>query len=218
MLNKDELPFVLAVTGASGVIYGLRLFQYLMELQQPVDLLISKGARKVMSEEMDLHFGENLLPELLSYLRLPEGAPVVLHPQENYGAAIASGSYRTRGMAVVPCSAGTLGSLSAGLADNLICRAAAVTLKEQRQLLILLREMPLGQIQIKNMLTLSQAGAIISTASPGFYHKPRTIQDMIDFVVGRVLDQFGFDHNLFQRWKENSRPLSVVQSGQSSKP
>ncbi len=158
MIEKNEMPFVLAITGASGSIYGLRTFQYLMAIEQPVDLLVSTGARHVMSEEMELSFGENLLGGILNYLSLPSDSPVNLHRPENYGSPVASGSYRTRGMAIVPCSLGTLGAISAGLTENLICRASAVTLKERRPLLILLREMPFGQIQIKNMLALSEAG------------------------------------------------------------
>jgi 4-hydroxy-3-polyprenylbenzoate decarboxylase len=209
MTDKNELPFVLALTGASGSIYGLRVFQYLMEIEQPVDLLVSRGARQVMSEEMDLKFGEDLLGGMLNYLSLPADAPVKMHKLENYGAPVASGSYRTHGMAIVPCSLGTLGSIAAGLTENLIHRAATVTLKERRPLMILLREMPFGQIQLKNMLTLSEAGAIVAAASPGFYHKPQSVSDMVDFVVGRVLDQFGFDHSLFKRWKEEARPIKV---------
>ncbi|MBX9722589.1 MAG: UbiX family flavin prenyltransferase, partial [Candidatus Obscuribacterales bacterium] len=134
-----------------------------------------------------------------------------MHKIENYGASVASGSYRTCGMAIVPCSLGTLGSIAAGLTESLIHRAATVTLKERRPLLILLREMPFGQIQLKNMLTLSEAGATVCAASPGFYHKPQSVSDMVDFVVGRVLDQYGFDHSLFKRWKEEARPIKVPQ-------
>jgi 4-hydroxy-3-polyprenylbenzoate decarboxylase len=113
-------------------------------------------------------------------------------------------------MAVVPCSLGSLGAISAGLAENLIHRAAAVALKERRPFLVLLREMPFAQIQIRNMLTLSEAGAIVAAASPGFYHRPESISDMVDFVVGRVLDQLDFDHSLFKRWKEESRPPAAT--------
>jgi 4-hydroxy-3-polyprenylbenzoate decarboxylase len=110
-------------------------------------------------------------------------------------------------MAVVPCSLGTLGAIASGLTENLIHRAAAVTLKERRTLLILVREMPFGLIQLRNMVTLSEAGAVVACASPGFYHRPQSVDDQIDFVVGRVLDQFGFDNRLFKRWKEDSRPI-----------
>ena len=214
MTKKSELPFVLAITGASGSIYGLRLFQYLMEINQPVDLLVSRGAKQVMLEELGLNFAEELKAGMLNYLSLPGDSPVNLHKLENYGASVASGSYRTRGMAIVPCSLGTLGSVAAGLTENLIHRAATVTLKERRTLMIVLREMPFGQIQLKNMLTLSEAGAVVASASPGFYHKPQSVSDMVDFVVGRVLDQFEFDHSLFKRWKEDARPIRVPQGAE----
>lgn len=212
MPETKELPFVLAMTGASGSIYGLRTFQYLVEIAQPVDLLVSKGALQVMSEEMGLSFGDDIKGGILNHLGQPADAAVKLHRLDNYGAPVASGSYRTRGMAIVPCSLGTLGAVAAGLTENLIHRAATVTLKERRPLMIVLREMPFGQIQLKNMLTLSEAGAIVSCASPGFYHQPKNISDMVDFVVGRVLDQFGFDHSLFKRWKEDARPLRLRES------
>jgi len=202
-----KLPFVLAITGASGSVYGLRMLQYLLEIEQPVELLISRGARQVMKEEMGLEFGENLKTELISYLSLPAESPLHLHRLDDYGASVASGSFRTIGMAVAPCSIGTLGSIASGLTESLIYRAAAVTLKEKRPLVVLLREMPFGQIQLKQMLALSDAGATVACASPGFYHKPQSIQDLIDFVVGRVLDQFGFDHSLFKRWKEEAKPI-----------
>lgn len=207
---EKSLPFVLAITGASGSVYGLRLLQYLLEIEQPVELLVSRGAQQVMREEMDLDLGEDLHKGLLTYLSLPIESPLLLHRLDNYGASVASGSYKTRGMAIVPCSLGTLGSVASGLTESLIHRAAAVSLKERRTLLILLREMPFGQIQLRHMLTLSEAGAVVACASPGFYHKPQSVSDMVDFVVGRVLDQFNFDHSLFKRWKGQARPLPVA--------
>jgi flavin prenyltransferase len=210
-----KLPFVLAITGASGSVYGLRMLQYLLEIEQPVELLVSRGARQVMREEMGLVFSdEDLKGDVLKYLSLPADAPVNLHRLDNYGASVASGSFRTIGMAVCPCSIGTLGSIASGWTENLIHRAAAVTLKEKRPLAILLREMPFGQIQLKHMLTLSEAGATVACASPGFYHKPQSVSDMIDFVVGRVLDQFGFDHSLFKRWKEEAKPIRISSSSE----
>lgn len=204
--NKN-LPFVVAITGASGAIYGLRLLQFLMESGQPVDLLVSKAALRVMQEEHDLVLEGDIQSGLINYLKLPREVPLKLHPLADYGASVASGSYRTRGMVVLPCSLGTLGALAAGLTENLIHRAAAVTLKERRRLMIVVREMPFGHIQLKNMLALSEAGAVVSCASPGFYHRPETVGDQVDFVVGRVLDQFDFDNQLFKRWKEDSRPI-----------
>ena len=205
-----KLPFVLAITGASGAVYGLRLLQYLLEIDQPVELLVSKAALQVLHEENDLIFGEDFRSELLDYLKLPATAPLNLHKLTNYGASVASGSFRTVGMAIVPCSLGTLGAVAHGLTENLIHRAAAVALKERRPLMLLVREMPFGQIQLKNMLAVSEAGGIVAAASPGFYHRPQSIQDQIDFVVGRVLDQFGFDNSLFKRWKEDSKPFPLA--------
>jgi flavin prenyltransferase len=201
------LPFVLAITGASGSIYGLRLLQYLLGIGQAVELIISRAALQVMNEENDLILGEDTHDSLIKYLEVPNDAPLTLHRLTDYGASVASGSYRTCGMAIVPCSLGTLGAVANGLTENLIHRAAAVCLKERRPLLICLREMPFGQIQLKNMLTISEAGGIVACASPGFYHRPQTISDQVDFVVGRVLDQFGFDNALFKRWKEEAPKL-----------
>ncbi len=203
----QKLPFVLAITGASGAIYGLRLLQYLLEQEQPVELLVSKAARQVMELENGLTLGDNLKVELLGYLGLSLLAPLIVHNLSNYGSSVASGSYKTMGMAVLPCSLGTLGAIEGGLTENPIHRAAAVCLKERRKLMIVVREMPFGHIQLKNMLAVSEAGGIVSCASPGFYHKPQTIADQVDFVVGRVLDQFDFDNQLFKRWCQVERPL-----------
>ncbi len=207
----DKSPFVLAITGASGSIYGLRLLQYLLMQAQPVELVVSHAALRVMQEENGLLFGNALKLEMLEHLNLPASAPLTVHSLTDYGASIASGSYKTMGMAVVPCSLGTLGAIANGLTENLIHRAAAVCLKEKRQLMIVMREMPFGHIQLKNMLALSEAGGIVSCASPGFYHKPKTISDQIDFVVGRVLDQFGFDNALFKRWRQEEHVLPLLE-------
>ncbi len=205
--NVRALPFVLAITGASGAIYGLRMLQYLLGIDQAVELMISRAALQVMNVENDLVLGEKMHDSLLKYLEIPKEAPLTVHRLADYGASVASGSYRTRGMAIVPCSLGTLGAIANGLTENLIHRAATVCLKERRPMLICLREMPFGQIQLKNMLAVSEAGGIVSCASPGFYHRPQTISDQVDFVVGRVLDQFGFDNALFKRWKEEAPKL-----------
>ncbi len=205
--GKRQLPFVLGITGASGVIYGLRMLQYLLSIEQPVELVMSKAALRVMKEEHDLVIPENSIQDLLRYLELPDNAPVKLHHLMDYGASISSGSHKTLGMAILPCSIGTLGALANGLTENLVHRAAAVCLKERRTLVVVIREMPFGHIQLKNMLALSEAGAIVSTACPGFYHRPATVSDQIDFVVGRVLDQFDFDNSLFKRWKADAQPI-----------
>ncbi len=215
--SAGRLPFVVAITGASGSVYGLRLVQFLLSKGQPIELLISKAALMVMKEENNLVFGENLQEELLKHLDLSASAPLTLHSLSNYGATVASGSYKTRGMVVLPCSLGTLGALASGLTENLIHRAAAVCLKERRPLMIVVREMPFGHIQLKNMLALSEAGAIVSCASPGFYHKPESVQDQIDFVVGRVLDQFDFDNQLFKRWKSENQATIKTQAAGAKK-
>jgi len=206
---RDEPPFVLAISGASGAIYGLRLLQYLMQIEQTVELCVSRAAHVVMKEENDLVLGSDVKAGLIEYLKLAEDCPLRMHSLTDYGASIASGSYKTKGMAIVPCSLGTLGAVAHGLTENLIHRAACVSLKERRPFMIVIREMPFGQIQLKNMLALSEAGGIVSCASPGFYHRPQSISDQVDFVVGRVLDQFGFDNNLFKRWKQESKPLPM---------
>lgn len=197
------------MSGASGAIYGLRLLQYLMEIEQPTELVISRAALQVMKEENDIEFGDKLKEGLFEYLKLPSNCPLTLHNLNNPGASISSGSYKTKGMVILPCSLGTLGAVANGLTENLIHRAAVVCLKERRPLMLVIREMPFGHIQLKNMLSVSEAGGIVAAASPGFYHRPQTISDQIDFVVGRVLDQFNFDNNLFKRWKQEATPLAV---------
>lgn len=211
-----KLPFVLGITGASGVIYGLRMLQYLLSIEQPVELVLSKAALRVMKEEHDLIVPENGIKEILRYLELPDNAPVKHHSLMDYGATVSSGSYKTLGMAILPCSIGTLGALANGLTENLVHRAAAVCLKERRKLVVVIREMPFGHIQLKNMVALSEAGAIVSCASPGFYHRPESVSDQIDFVVGRVLDQFDFDNSLFKRWKQDAAPIFGVHSNREN--
>jgi 4-hydroxy-3-polyprenylbenzoate decarboxylase len=208
----DKLPFILAITGASGAIYGLRLLQYLLEQEQPIELLISKAALQVMKQENGLTFNDELKTELLEHLGLSLLAPLTVHSLTNYGSSVASGSYRTMGMAVVPCSLGTLGAIASGLTENPIHRAAAVCLKEKRKLMLVVREMPFGHIQLKNMLAVSEAGGIVACASPGFYHQPKTVSDQIDFVVGRILDQFDFDHQLFKRWCQEEHRLPLLKA------
>lgn len=205
--EKKDLPVILAITGASGAIYGLRMLQYLVSVKQPVELVLSKAAIRVMQEEHDLKIDQSkdALQNIFHFLNIDNDCKTVkLHDLHDYGATISSGSYKTRGMVILPCSAGTLGALAHGLSENLVHRAASVCLKERRPLVVVVREMPFGHIQLKNMLALSDAGAIVSCASPGFYHRPRTVMDQIDFVVGRVLDQLDLDNALFKRWKEDS--------------
>jgi 4-hydroxy-3-polyprenylbenzoate decarboxylase len=185
----------------------------MMQINQPVELVMSRAAHQVMKEENDIILGDDIKQGLFDYLKLPSDSPLKLHSLNDYGASIASGSYKTKGMVILPCSLGTLGAVAHGLTENLIHRAAVVCLKERRPFMLVIREMPFGHIQLKNLLAVSEAGGIVACASPGFYHRPQTISDQVDFVVGRVLDQFNFDNNLFKRWKQDAAPLPVPASG-----
>lgn len=175
--------FVVGVTGASGVIYARRLLEVLCE-EATVHIVISDTARQIAGiEDVNL-----------------DGFDAIYAENSNLAADIASGSFRYDGMAIVPCSMKTLAAVSNGLADNLIGRAADVCLKERRPLLLLLREMPLSRIHLKNMLAADEAGATVMVASPPFYQHPETIDDLVDMVVARVLDHMKVDHSLGTRW------------------
>ncbi|HOS66924.1 MAG TPA: UbiX family flavin prenyltransferase [Methanoculleus sp.] len=175
--------FVIGVTGASGVIYARRLLEVLCK-EATVHIVVSDTARQIAGiEGVDL-----------------TGFDAVYAENENLAADIASGSFRYDGMAIVPCSMKTLAAVSNGLADNLIARAADVCLKERRPLLLLLREMPLSRVHLRNMLAADEAGATVMVASPPFYQRPATIDDLVDMVVARVLDHLGVEHALGSRW------------------
>ncbi len=223
---------VLAITGASGAAYGVRLLQVLLAAGRRVHLVISPSAATVIQHELgqkiDLeNFSvDQLLPQIdeedsrlqgtaeswndemaissvLDDAVTPRGR-VVFHNHGNFMAGIASGSFRTDGMVICPCSMGTLAAVAHGLSTNLIQRAADVHLKERRKLILVPRETPLGSIQLENMKRLADAGAVILPAMPGFYHEPKSIHDLIDFVVGRICDQLGVKHDLFRRWGSNN--------------
>lgn len=187
-------PLVMGITGASGAPYARRLAQYLADQDLHLHLVVSPPARRVMADELGLR--EFSLEALLGR----KADNVTLHPHRDIGAAIASGSFLTAGMVVCPCSSHTLAAIANGLGDNLITRAAMVTLKEARRLVLVPREMPLSAIELENLLKLSRSGAIICPACPGFYMKPQTVDDLIDVVVGRVLDLLELPHTLNTRW------------------
>jgi len=199
------LPIIVAITGASGTVYGIRLLQFLLENNYNVELVISESACKVAKEELNLSLSldpENLKELLLSYLGLFSSKYLTVWSSDDISASISSGSYKTHGMIIIPASMGTIGRIASGISDNLITRAADVCLKERKKLIIVPREMPYSSIHIENLLKLSNAGAIIAPASPAFYHSPKELIELVDFVVGKVLDLFGFEHNLFKRWKK----------------
>lgn len=203
--------FIIGISGASGAIYAQRLIRLLVAARMQVHLVVSPMGQRLLHDELGM---ERIDPYALAGLPLPNEAdppagpppipPAVrLHHYRDVGAAIASGSFQHDGMAIIPCSSNTLSAVAHGSADNLLHRAAAVTLKERRRLILVHREMPLTLIDIRNMLLATQAGAIVCPASPGFYMLPRSISDLVDFVASRVLDLLGVEHPLRLRWGED---------------
>jgi flavin prenyltransferase len=216
---------VLGISGASGAAYALRLLELLLEQGTEVHLVVTDYGRRLLADEAGVRRLE--LPELLPHrftdappplgLRpRPEAAApwddkarpadhLFVHPNKDVGAVIASGSFLHDGMAVVPCSSTSLGAMATGSGSNLLCRAAMVTLKERRPLIVCHRESPLNLIDIENMRTLTLAGAIICPTNPGFYLMPRTVEDLVDFTAGKVLDLLGIRHDLDTRWRPKAQ-------------
>lgn len=196
----------LALTGASGMPYGLRLLDCLLAAGCRVQLLYSQAAQVVARQEMDLELPSRAADARTALLaRLPAAVNpenLQIYGREEWFAPVASGSNPPDAMAICPCSMGTLAAIAQGLADNLIERAADVVLKEGRKLVLVPRETPFSVIHLENMLRLARAGASIVPPSPGFYNHPQTVADIVDFVVARVLDQVGVPHTLMQRWGE----------------
>src|SRR5260221_5152829 len=191
----------LAFTGASGMPYGLRTLECLLAARVEVYLLYSPAAQMVARQELDITFPTQPAAAAAYFAERYRAAPgqLTVFGREDWLAPVASGSNPADAMAICPCSMGTLGSLAAGLADNLIERAADVMLKERRTLLLVPRETPLSTIHLENMLKLSRAGAVIIPPAPGFYTRPQTIDDMVDFVVARILDQLHIPNELAAR-------------------
>lgn len=192
----------LAITGASGAQYGFRLLQVLLEQGCEVHLLISAAARQVCALEMSLDLPDND-KAMLDYLAKKfqcDTACLHLYSERQWVAPVASGSNAPDAMVVCPCSSGTLSAIATGASDNLIERAADVMLKEQKKLILVHREMPLSVIHLDHQLSLARLGVVIMPASPGFYHQPDSIADLIDFVVARILDHLAIEHQLMQRW------------------
>ncbi|MDA8365209.1 MAG: UbiX family flavin prenyltransferase [Gammaproteobacteria bacterium] len=195
----------LAMTGASGALYGLRLLECLIAAGKTVYLMVSAPALVVIAEETDLRL-PGRPAEMQGYLaERYQATPGQLHvlARDQWHSPPASGSSAPRAMVVCPCTSGTLSAIANGASDNLIERAADVALKEQRKLILVVREMPLSAIHLENMLKLARLGALILPASPGFYHQPRGISDLVDFVVARVLDHLGIRQSLVPPWAED---------------
>lgn len=182
------MKLIVGITGGSGVIYGIKLLEALFELDIKSHLIISEWGEKTIRIETNF---------TIEYVR---SLASVNYDPHNMASEISSGSFISDGMVIIPCSMKTLSSISNGYDDNLISRAADVCLKETRRLVIVPRETPLSRIHLVNMLRLNKAGAVLLPAMPGFYHKPESVDDLVNHIVGKVLDQFRIPNNAFKRW------------------
>jgi flavin prenyltransferase len=205
-------PIILGITGASGAIYAVRLLEVLRATGRDVHLTISSSGREVIQHELkldidlnnfkDQHLGLSEKPYASPSLQPPAAGTVHYFHHNDFMAPMASGSFLTGGMVICPCSGTTLSAVAAGAAENLIQRAAEVHLKERRKLILVPRETPLSVAHIDNMRRVTEAGAVVLPASPGWYHGVRSTADLVDFVVARICDQLGVEHNLCKRWGE----------------
>jgi 4-hydroxy-3-polyprenylbenzoate decarboxylase len=222
--DQADLPLILAITGASGAVYAVRLLEVLVASGRDVHLMISPSGAAVIQQELqrtvnlDQFDPRSLLVVEGGPLRAPPGhhaegmvgsgrrvespGQIIYHHYTDFMAPPASGSFLTGGMVVCPCSGSTLSAIAMGASNNLIQRAADVHLKERRKLILVPRETPLSLVHLDNMRRAVEAGAVILPAMPGWYHGVKSVQDVVDFVVARILDQLGFPHELMQRWGE----------------
>jgi len=196
--------FVIGITGASGAAYALRLLDQLLTLGNTTHLIVTDYGKRLLADELNI---SNIsLKTLTPHLAADQHANqyqqrLIIHPNKDVGALPATGSFLHNGMIILPCSSTSMGAIATGSGSNLLTRAAAVTLKERRPLIICHRETPLNLIDINNMQTLTLAGAIIAPCNPGLYLNPKSINDLIDFITGKALDLLGVDHNLKTRWE-----------------
>jgi 4-hydroxy-3-polyprenylbenzoate decarboxylase len=204
--HPEKLPITLAITGASGAQYGLRLLECLLLADYSVYLLVSKAALMVLATETDLNLPSRRDALQARLAELYQAAPQQLQvfDREEWTAPVASGSAKTDAMIVCPCSTGTLSAVACGASNNLIERAADVAIKEGRKLILVPRETPLSAIHLEHMLKLAQLGVTILPASPGFYHRPQTVDQMVDFVVARILNQLGIEQKMLPPWGSKS--------------
>lgn len=182
------MRLVIGITGASGAIFGIRTLEALQALGVETHLILSKWARSTIPHETN--YSAEQVEKLASFV----------HRADNQGAPVSSGSFKTDGMIIAPCSMKTLAAIRAGYGDTLICRAADVILKERRKLVLLARESPFSEIHLENMLALTRMGAVIFPPVPAFYNQPQTIEDVVNHIVGRLLDQFGLEMPGLKRW------------------
>lgn len=197
-------PLILGVTGASGLIYAVRTLKHVLTAGGVVDLVASKASQMVWQAELGIHMPLAPAPQADFWRQqaaVPEAGTLRCHPWGDVGATIASGSFRTAGMLVIPCSMSTVARLAVGMSSDLLERAADVQLKEGRKLVLVPRETPLSMIHLRNLTTLAEAGVRIVPAIPAWYHQPRSIEDLVDFVVARALDQLDLDCVPLNRWQ-----------------
>lgn len=205
--NSWSNRWVVGITGASGSIYGIRLIEELLRIGCQVHLVITEAGWRVLKEELGFETSRRSAALEKRFGEAVHNGSLIYHPNADIGASIASGSFRVQGMAIVPCSMGTLSSISHGTSDNLMTRAADVMLKENRKLLLVPRETPLHAIHLENMLKLSRLGVRIVPAMPAFYYKPQSMDEMIDFLVGKVMDNMDIDHDLYRRWGDEQNGI-----------
>jgi len=192
--------YVIAISGASGAIYGVTLLEYLLKENHRVYLLLSRSARLIIREEMGLEWGSQFSESSEILMKRYREYDLTVCDENNMAAPIASGSVPTDGMIIAPCSMKTLSGIAHGYSSSLIERAADVSLKERRPLILIPRETPMNRVHLKNMLTASELGATLLPAMPPFYNQPKTIDDMINFIAGRALDLLGLKNQLYKRW------------------
>ena len=202
-MTSKKLRTVVGITGASGAIYGFRLAQVLTQKGYPIYLIVTQAGRTVARHELGLDLGNS------PHLQMPKSLVKYFGKGSRYvswldpfdmEAPVSSGSHQTKGMVVIPCSMGAVSGIAHGSSRDLVERAADVTLKEKRKLILVPRESPFSPIHLENLLTLGRLGAHVLPASPAFYQKPKAISDLVDFIVGRVLDLLEIEHELFKRW------------------
>lgn len=200
---KTKKRIIVGMSGASGAPYALCMLEELLRQGHHVHLMVTEAAWRVLQEEHDweIQKRESLFIERMG--NLP--GELVFHPLRDIGASIASGSFPVDAMVVVPCSMATMARIALGISSNLLERSADVMIKERRQLVVVPRETPLSSIHLENMLKLTNNGVTILPAMPGFYSHPETIEDMVRFIAGKILDQIGVEHQLYKRWKEEER-------------
>ncbi len=196
---------IVGITGASGAILGERLVRFLVSGGHEVHAILSSSGVSVFEEEIGIKLGQNFTEIRKNFLKHYKNSPrLFVAPADDFAAKVSSGSAKIDAMIVAPCSLSTAGAIANGVTINLIHRAASVSIKEKRPLILVPRESPLSPVHLKNLLYLSEIGVHIAPATTAFYHKPKTVEEMVDFTIGRVFDLLKIEHKLFKRWRESA--------------